>query len=247
MSTSKRSRRQSPGIDEGASSADRNVQHSPRPSRNGHDMRREDSVSRSRFDTDDRWRTADTPERYAYDRRDEQRRGESNEAREGEGWSRHGHNDLISDRTPLDGRLDTGTTTALAAMADQRVVLVTMAGILVMKMTGGRIVGKGRRGNGNETTAGNLASLLQRRMLGTSRLVSGLPGTARPLIARIALGNQQPRGSQVAETMVPIPTNGIRITIPISRRTRVKGVRKTRTTTATATGKSATGETMTAS
>ena len=154
---------------------------------------------------------------------------------------------LISDRTPLDGRLDTGTTTALAAMADQRVVLVTMAGILVMKMTGGRIVGKGRRGNGNETTAGNLASLLQRRMLGTSRLVSGLPGTASPLIARIALGNRRPRGSQVAETMVPIPANGIRITIPISRRTRVKGVRKTRTTTATATGKSATGETMTAS
>ncbi|KAI0832423.1 hypothetical protein BC628DRAFT_1335561 [Trametes gibbosa] len=52
-------------------------------------------MSRNRYDADDPWRMAETPERHAYDRRDEQRRGaEPLDAREGDGWSRHGSNDV---------------------------------------------------------------------------------------------------------------------------------------------------------
>ncbi|KAI9001007.1 hypothetical protein BD414DRAFT_473365 [Trametes punicea] len=92
MHTSKRTRRQSPGMHEGDSSADRYTQRSPRSTREGHGMRREESASRSRHDVDDRWRMADTPERYAFDRRDEQRRG--GESNDDDGRSRPGHNDV---------------------------------------------------------------------------------------------------------------------------------------------------------
>lgn len=58
-------------------------------------MRREESASRSRYDADDPWKMADTPERYAYDRRDEQRRGGGpHDARDGDGWLGRGHNDV---------------------------------------------------------------------------------------------------------------------------------------------------------
>ncbi|KAI0774276.1 hypothetical protein C8Q74DRAFT_822134 [Fomes fomentarius] len=56
-------------------------------------MRREEPNPRSRHDVDDRWRMADTGDRYSYDRRDDQRRvGDSHDERD-EGWSRRGHSD----------------------------------------------------------------------------------------------------------------------------------------------------------
>ncbi|OJT03762.1 hypothetical protein TRAPUB_5584 [Trametes pubescens] len=70
-------------------------------------MRREESASRGRYDADDPWKMADTPERYAYGRRDEQRRGGGpNDAREGDGWSGRGHNDVRNSSSSRHGADD---------------------------------------------------------------------------------------------------------------------------------------------
>lgn len=127
MNSSKRTSRHSPGIDDGDPSAglasrvtvsetlsgshtlqDRNTtQRSPRSSRNGSHMRREESGSRGRYDADDPWKMADTPERYAYGRREEQRRGGGpHDAREGDGWSGRGSYDVRNSSSSRHGADD---------------------------------------------------------------------------------------------------------------------------------------------
>ena len=207
---------------------------SPHPPRNDHDMRRDDSSSRGRLDVDDRWRMNDSSERYSYDRRDDQRRGgDSHDAREGEGRTRHGYNDVRNSpsarqwlrksrlvvfstslcRTPLGGHQHAATTTVQAATAALRKTTVTQAVILVTTTISGMNVGKGIRETGRETMVGSLGDRPRQPRVGLMNLLHGVYlAMVSPLIERIVLGSRLRRGSPdaVKEDQAPRPISGTR-------------------------------------
>ncbi|KAI0719552.1 hypothetical protein C8T65DRAFT_43377 [Cerioporus squamosus] len=224
---------------------DRYHQRSPASSRNGHDMRRDDASTRSRNDVDDRWRMADSGDRYSYDRRDDPRRGgDPHDTRDGDGRAGRGHNDLRLCRIRGVGHQQAVMMTVLAAMGGRRktVALVTTTiGGTTDVGTGGTVVHCRRSGRG--TRAGNRGGSRSR----VGRIVGGLPIVPTPPIERIANGSPLRRGSLATmEARTQLPTRRARVRASRSRRTsQARKRRSTSISNSNSCSKNAVGATMT--
>ncbi|TBU59071.1 hypothetical protein BD310DRAFT_428394 [Dichomitus squalens] len=193
-------------------------------------MGRDDSSSRGRLDVDDRWRMNNSTDRYSYDRRDDQRRGgDSHDARDGEGWTGHGYNDvryspsaarrlgrplhvfsILLRRMLWGGHQHAVEMTVQAATVAHRKTTVIQL-VILATMTIGEMIGERRTPESTRGTAvGSLCGRPRGRRVGVMSLRGASLAMVSPPIGRIVLGSRLRRGILPAmkECLAPRPVSG---------------------------------------